>query len=468
MNHRPLPGRWLETAGGEAPPPFAVAGDVAVPMEVSSLDVRLDVDVAQRSATGRARLLFTLPQPGCPLLDLVPDPTMVVVDGQEVQPARLRLVTPPEETTPLRMLSKPLDAGVEHALEVEYPLREGPEGSLKFGGGGVQLGFFMSDLDQRGYLEKHAPANLEFDQFAMTLEVRIAGSSRAHRLFTNGDAEARGDGAWRVAFPGYFTSSSCYLHVTDRPQAVREDGFAGAEREVPVTVYGRDEAEVETALRDTLGLLRELEDTFGPYAHDRMLVYCTGNLRGGMEYAGAAMTDLRSLGHEIAHSWFARGVMPANGNAGWIDEAIAQWRDRGYPRAAAAPRRPPVNLAGFSPYRRHTPRESYDKGALLLGELDLLFAPGGGLRPLLAKLYREKRRRTLTTPGFQAFLERETGAELGAIFDRYVHGKDDGRGHEAHSHGEAASARELSGSGSPEAPPPAPRPFTAAELHSLL
>jgi hypothetical protein len=63
-----------------------------------------------------------------------------------------------------------------------------------------------------------------------------------------------------------------------------------------------------------------------------------------MEYCGATMTDPGALGHELTHSWFARGVMPANGNTGWIDEAVASWRDDGYPRASRAPNRSAVNL----------------------------------------------------------------------------------------------------------------------------
>ena len=84
-----------------------------------------------------------------------------------------------------------------------------------------------------------------------------------------------------------------------------------------------------------------------------------------------------------------------------------------------------MNLAGFSPYRRHTPRESYAMGSLLLSELDRLFSPEG-LRPLLARLFRERQRQLITTPLFQAFLEQQTGASLGPIFDRYVYGKEEG------------------------------------------
>lgn len=172
------------------------------------------------------------------------------------------------------------------------------------------------------------------------------------------------------------------------------------------------------------------------------------------------MTSLHALGHEITHSWFARGVMPANGNAGWIDEAIASWRDQGYPRAAAAVLRPPANLAGFSPYRRHTPSESYEMGSLLLSELDLLFG-GAGLRPLLARLFRERRRQVITTPLFQSFLEEQTGMALAPIFNRYVYGKtEDG---EAHPHDAVAEAV-MTGA----LLPPPPRAFTPDQLRALL
>ncbi|HEV2148207.1 MAG TPA: hypothetical protein VGR37_12455 [Longimicrobiaceae bacterium] len=462
MNDQPLRGNWAGEAG-EIPPSFFVKGNVAVPIDAVGLHLEFSLDIARRRAHGRGRLRFTLPQPGRPLLDLVPDPTQLVLEGQSLSPERLRLVAPPDETAPLRMLDEPLAAGVEHELDIRYPL---PKDVVGFGDGGVRLGLFMTDLDPRGYLERYAPANLEFDQLPMTMEVRVSGSSRAHRLFTNGQVTSCEDAAWQVTFPDYFTCSSCYLHLTDAPLAVREGTFAGVKSEVPVTIYGEDTDEVERTLMDASGILRELECTYGPYAHEALLVYCTGEIGGGMEYAGATMTQRSVLGNEITHSWFARGVMPANGNAGWIDEAIASWRDQGYPRAEAAPLRPPVQLAGFSPYRRHTHEDSYCLGSLLLSELDLLFAPGG-LLPVLAKLFCERKRRLITTASFQAYLEQETGVPLGAVFDRYVYGKADAD--DTHPPGWAMRPGELFRAAGLQVPPsPPPRSFTAAELRSLL
>jgi hypothetical protein len=462
MEDQPVPGSWPGAADGEAPPPFVVSGSLAVPMNAAKLDLVIEADAAQRRAVGRARLKFALAEKGKPLLDLVPHPTRVLLDGQPLPPERLRLVLPPDESTPLRMLDEVLTPGEGHVLEIEYPLRDDTVG---FDDGGVQLGLFMTDLDQRGYLERHAPANLEFDQVPMTVEIHLSGASGAHRLFSNARVAAGGGGVWRVEFPDYFTCSSCYLHLTNRPVSLRDASFTGLEGEIPITAYGKHPEEVERALGDALGFLRELEETYGPYPHEALLIHCTGEVSGGMEYAGAAMTSLGALGHEITHSWFARGVMPANGNAGWIDEAIARWRDLGYPRASATPVRPPVNLAGFSPYRRHTPRESYARGSLLLSEMDALF---GGLRPILAKLFLERRRQLITTPLFQAFLERETGMSLESIFSRYVYGKEE-EGDRGHVYETIAAAVELfdtAGIRTSSSPPP--RAFTRSELRSLL
>lgn len=463
MEDELLLGSWLGEVYSEAPPPFMVGGNPAVPIHAAGLDLVIEAEASQRRATGRGRLRFTLSQPGRPLLDIVPRPSRLVLNGHALPTERLRLVLPPDESTPLRMLDEALTAGEAHQLDIEYPL---PDGTVQFVDGGVRLGFFMTDLDQRGYLERHAPANLEFDQVPMSVEIRISGSSHAHRLFTNGRAAQEGDSAWQVTFPDYFTCSSCYLHLTDRLLSVRTGSFTGMEREIPITAYGEQEVEVEQALEDAIGFLRELEQTYGPYTHEALLIYCTGHIPGGMEYAGATMTQLAALGHEIAHSWFARGVMPANGNAGWIDEAIASWRDQGYPRASIVSQRPPVNLAGFSPYRRHTPRESYAMGSLLLSELDRLFSPGG-LRPILARLFHEWQRQLITTPLFQAFLEQQTGASLGPIFNRYVFGKEEES--EDHPHEAEAPRAELFRAAGLAMPPSLPpRAFTPAKLRSLL
>jgi hypothetical protein len=253
---------------------------------------------------------------------------------------------------------------------------------------------------------------------------------------------------------------------------VRSSTFTGVEAAVPVTVYGEDTATVDRASTEAREVLTELETTYGAYAHARLVIYATKALGGGgMEYCGATTTTLPALAHELTHSWFARGVLPANGNSGWIDEAVASWRDNGYPRAEPI-ERSPVNLAGFSPYRRHTTRDAYTYGALFLSELDHLLARhGSSLRSVLGEFYRERRRRLITTPMFQAFVQQRIAEDLGPRFDRYVYGK--WRDGTAFAAGEYQLRQEMpvieqltAAWGRAEFVPP-PRSFTEQELAQL-
>jgi hypothetical protein len=170
--------------------------------------------------------------------------------------------------------------------------------------------------------------------------------------------------------------------------------------------------------------LAELEGTYGAFAHSTFTAYITDS-GGGMEYCGATVTSLGALGHETTHSWFARGMMPANGNAGWIDEAIASWRDDGYPRGNGAPRAPRI-LGGFSPYRRFTTMDAYSYGADLMADFDGMLANTslGGLKNMLKETFAGFRRQTITVQMFQTRLEQSLGRSMQQFFDKYVYGNN--------------------------------------------
>src|SRR5215218_5359637 len=123
MEDEPLTGSWFGDFSSYAPPPFMVEGETAAPMEARSLELVFELDVAQERATGHAKIVFNASQAGRPLLDLVARPSKVVLDDQSLAPEQLKLVIPPDENTPLRMLDEQVEAG-EHVLEIDYPLRD--------------------------------------------------------------------------------------------------------------------------------------------------------------------------------------------------------------------------------------------------------------------------------------------------------------------------------------------------------
>jgi hypothetical protein len=406
----------------KAPPAFSEKGAFIVPVDFQKMDIEYTFDVANQTATGVATIEFYSKLRGQPMMDLIGTPTAIVFNGKPLEASALQEIDDPSKVAKIRVLRAIAGADSKNTLQVSYVL---PADKVTFSSTGVGFGTFMSDLDypsQRGFLERYAPSNFEFDQFKATMTLKVLGGSNDHRLFANGTLEELGRHHWKVTFPDYFTTSSFYLHVTDKKMFAVVDQYQSTHRNIPVFVYAEDVALAAEALGQALKKLYQYETTFGDYAHNALLVYVTPT-GGGMEYGGATMTSLGALSHELFHMWFARGVMPANGNAGWIDEALARWNDWNYPLAASLNERPPVNLASFPPYQRATQGFAYTRGGRLMSEIDRQYTKPGGLRLTLAKFYELNKRKTITNEQFLAFVMKESGLALDPAFDRYVYGK---------------------------------------------
>ncbi len=437
-----------------APPPFPYSGSQAVPVDFVKVELNLDFKLGSISK-GRARIEFDAIDAGFPIFDLVPSITSARLNGRSVPAASVSEVSAPDQATKFRVLKSPVIAGSSNLLEVEFDINYGELNS-----GRARVGFFMSDLASSGreFWEQYGPANFEFDQFAMTVNLSVSGTETSHDLFSNGAVENKAKNAWTINFPDYFTTSSFFLHLSEAGRfKVEQSTFEGSSSSIPVTVYSLSADLARRGLQECLNAMRELESTFGAFAHDRVVFYITEG-GGGMEHVGAAVTSLWALGHEMTHSWFARGAMPANGNAGWVDEAVASWRDDGFPRAGSAPNRSPVNLGGFSAYKRDTTDLAYSLGKKLISEFDLQFSQirgegQSGMKFILAKFYEEFARRTFNVHHFKSFLENMSGANLDQIFNRYVFGKSK----------EFVPQNPLRGFGSSENQSRHPRPFTAEE-----
>ncbi len=131
------------------------------------------------------------------------------------------------------------------------------------------------------------------------------------------------------------------------------------------------------------------------------------------------MTSFKALDHEMLHSYFAKGVMPANGNSGWIDEAIASWRDYGYQRSATPG--VPANLAGRSIYARNTNSQAYAHGREFLAHLDYIMQDKGGLKAFLRGYAQTYKYTLVTTDHFINNLEFFSGLELSDLFQANVY-----------------------------------------------
>lgn len=395
---------------------FTEDGRTYSPADFEKVQLSIVLSVPEKIARGSSRIEFTAAAEGFAYFLSEAEILSAKLDGRAVE-VQSRL--DPDSLNMLRIVNAPLVLGSSHELQVEYRL---PESRVGFQEGGARLLTSMSDLGRGNFFEAYAPASFEFDAFTLELTLEIFGGKKdlpVHSLFANGEITKTSNASWKIIFPSYFTSSSFYVHLTNASLYVRTGTYQGKAALIPLTVYSQNSTLADDAIRQLPFLFSELEDTYGPYAHTSFIAYISG--RGGMEYGGATITGLSSLGHELTHSWFARGVMPSDGRSGWIDEAIASWRDNGYFRANSVGQRPATNLGRLSAFQRFTVSNSYVDGRHFLSEIDLLLASKGGLRPVLASFFETWKRKSIRVADFRFFLEQASGLDLGNLFRKYVY-----------------------------------------------
>lgn len=404
------------TTMAKTPGSIAHKASRAVYVDFTHVNYEIRYDIRNENAYAISTIKFTQKEQGHPIYDLVPSAYSVKVNGKDVAEEE---IASPDRVTSYKTISAELSPG-EHVLEIKNTIRE----SVTFSDNGVQSAFWMSDLSDRNFLEQYLPTNMEFDHYPSTFDVQYINTKGAtQKIYTNGELSQLKNNHFRIEFPGHFTASSIYFHTTTAGRFYEKkfsyksiDG-----RSIPFTIYSRSSYNVSAATTSSQRVMAELEKNLGPWAHPQLVIYVAGS--GGMEYCGATITSLSALGHEMTHSYYARGVMPINGSSGWVDEAIATWRGNGYP-STREPNFDSANMAGHGPYRRATDRQAYSKGANFMAYLNYELADVGGLTKFLAKFYQSKVFTSITTEDFRKELEAFSGMSFERDFNRYIYGKE--------------------------------------------
>lgn len=402
-----------------APKDFVVGQSRYVFIDFTSAHYKILYQVDQKKAYVESTITFIQPRPGKAIFDFsgkeqASSYLSAKLHGQNPTPVRLVNIRNPHFRTAYRALNMNLPAGT-YKISIKSEI----EHLVKFDKGGVSSSFWMSDLEDRSFLEKYIPSNLDYDRFKMFFDVRVAGTTTPHKLITNCGRSALENGWFRVKCPSFFNTSSLYFHLfPSSAHKIYETAYKSISGKlIPLVTYG---PAALTLQRDSLKILKELESDYGAWPHPHVIVFGWPPFSGGMEYSGATTTSVRALGHELHHSYFARGMFPAGGNAGWIDEALASWRDNGYPKKAR--RLSTTRMAGHSIYRRDTDRNAYGKGAEFIAHLNSLFAEKGGMKKFKKDLAAKFVYKPMTTPKFQRLLETYFQADLQNSFDKYIYG----------------------------------------------
>ena len=403
-----------------SPPDFERSGIRHIYVDFKSAEYDLSYDVIWKRTRVKTVIKFRAYSEGSPVFDLVPRPRKALLDGV---PVSIVETTSPSGSI-IRRLNTTVGPGL-HTLSLENSVNE----NVRYHplSKSVSSAFWIRDLKERKFLEQYVPSNFEYDQYQITLRLSFLGVKRARQdIFTNGKLTKLSSNSYEIVFPDYFTVSCPYFHTTPKGQKKKLEFYYTSinGREIPVTVYTSWWSHPQKFKTHVVEIFKELERDYGPWAHPSFVAYETLPGTGGMEHSGATQTSLGALDHEMLHTYFAKGVMPSDGNAGWIDEAIASWRDYGYQRKIL-PDFSGSNLGKAPAYQRHTDSRAYYLGREFMAYLDYRLQDVGGLKAFLRGYFHAYKHTVVTQEHFKNNLEFFSGIDLTDSFTTYVWGEND-------------------------------------------
>lgn len=401
------------------PKPIKIKEGQAIFVDFKVAKYEISYDIAKKSTSYRASIRFTSDISGYPIFDVVKSPKSIFLNGISV--SSRPLVTPNQETT-LRILNKAVTAGIyEMILEGEISQDFTIEKN-----GDFQAALWFNDQQDRSFLEKYLPTNLEYDQYQAKFVISQSGVQSGHNVYTNGTVKINKDSQMEIEFPEYFNSSSFYFHILPESMTTQVSAFYTSKKSnkrIPVTIYSLMATPVQLtqAMNQTIKVMGQLEAEVGPYPHEKLLVFLVPEDQGGIEYTGAVVSEVKNLRHEIFHQYLSKGYMPANGNAGWIDEAIATWFDHNKPSKAEL--NVSYNLANQAAYTRVTDNKAYTHGVDFISYLNMYLVKQnkGGLMPFLQFIAKNKIHQVYTTELFILEMEKFYNLQLAHLFKKYVY-----------------------------------------------
>ncbi len=412
---------WAQSKDSERmPKSFTTSEGRMVFVDFISADYEVTYNLLEKKSVVMARIKFYQNEPGFPVFDSKEDTLSVNVNGEEVTSGKTK--TPEGETT-VRFMKKSLTRGF-HEAKISVPLNQ----LVQYTSKGIRSAFWTTDLEDRGFLERYLPANFEFDQVKMKIMIHFKGTSQPQKIYTNGLVKKRLEKfeSYEITYPAYFTSSSVFFHTLPKG-STSELSFSLRSvdgRMIPVTVYTSATqfsggSSLEVLKNKSTDYFHELEKDYGAWPHSGLIVYNAG--AGGMEYCGATMTSLSALGHEMFHSYFARGVMPANGNAGWVDEALASWRDEGYQSSSTL--MGTTRMSAHPYYTRSTDMNAYNFGERFMQYLEGKLKAQGGLKPFMRFMLEKRIFSPFVIENFIKEMSDFYGVSLEADFKKFTFGE---------------------------------------------
>lgn len=427
----------------KAQPAVLWRGVPAVPVDIDTLEATIVLDASAGSAEAQAKVAFTMGgAAGYPVLDFRQKQIEeLLLDGAPVDPLLFPAVDfgggPGAQ---LRVLEAEVEACAQSAIDVSYRLlkpvaAEAADIEWDPAAARVRWNLTTTDFVPGRFLEAWVPENLMHDQHPITLDVEVAGTAVPHTVITNASVEVLADGShWRLTLPPTSNTMSPMLLVLPADEV---ESFTGSValpdgQTVALELHRRadEDLNLEALAQEVASAFLEFSQTTGPYLHgDRFTAFLQKELPASMEYDGAAISTPGALKHEVFHSWYARGIRPARGADGWIDEAWDTYNTHPSSSFSSKPldlSATPLVLCDDNPWTRTMPASSYNGGAAVFAVLAGVMTVDE-LRAHMSAFYEAHPLGSVTTQELERHLACASGheAEVRAIFHRFVFGRED-------------------------------------------
>lgn len=419
-----------------APLPRVVDGFPAVVIDIDTIDASVVLDGYSQSADVVVTVGFRVgEQAGMPIFDLRQNIVTAELDGVNVPPDQLAHHDfGAESWSELRVLERELAPCSTHTLLLEYSLgvpdaEDTVPVEWDTTTAAVRWDLMLRDKYPGRYLEQWFPANLIHDRFTFSLELTLQTDSD-HTLITNGEVFELAPHHWQIEFPPYYTALSPMLVLWPSAELTSQTTTEHLSNGQTVDIEIHRDNDVtdtmDSLLARSASALEEFIASTGDYAFgDRLTVFVWEITSRAMEYDAGTTTTPDALEHEIFHLWYGRGVKPALGRDGWLDEAWTVFNTRlgeAFTVAELPATASPLLLSVADPWSRYTPHASYNGGRLFFSHLAFVMGLDE-LRTAMAEFFALHVLDVVTTEEIEQHLYCPTeNPEIAQAFYRWVYG----------------------------------------------
>src|SRR5690606_17702573 len=118
---------------------------------------------------------------------------------------------------------------------------------------------------------------LEYDHYQMDILVVLGGLGKKHELLINCPKKELAENTCSASCTNFNATSSLFFHIYEqsRFKKIIQDYQSIDGRIIPITIYSQ--ANPKSFMNKALTVLAELENDYGPWPHEHLLVYGAGS-----------------------------------------------------------------------------------------------------------------------------------------------------------------------------------------------